>query len=140
MPWRRAWQPTPIFLPGKSHGTEESGRLWLMGWQRGGHNWGNWVAAGLWDKVNTPLFTKLLANDLSIHGWLTNDNFSNSIISSTCIRNSSLFHYLFIYKCYLYVYWPFSSSNYLDLARESRSSWRLCPFAVSSAFFDHFLV
>ena len=20
MPWRREWQPTPIFLPGKSHG------------------------------------------------------------------------------------------------------------------------
>ena len=20
MPWRRAWQPTPIFLPGESHG------------------------------------------------------------------------------------------------------------------------
>ena len=20
IPWRRAWQPTPIFLPGKSHG------------------------------------------------------------------------------------------------------------------------
>ena len=20
IPWRRAWQPTPVFLPGKSHG------------------------------------------------------------------------------------------------------------------------
>ena len=20
MPWRRTWQPTPVFLPGKSHG------------------------------------------------------------------------------------------------------------------------
>jgi len=20
IPWRKAWQPTPIFLPGKSHG------------------------------------------------------------------------------------------------------------------------
>jgi len=20
MPWRRKWQPTPVFLPGKSHG------------------------------------------------------------------------------------------------------------------------
>jgi len=20
MPWRRAWQPTPVFLPGESHG------------------------------------------------------------------------------------------------------------------------
>ena len=22
-PWRRAWQPTPLFLPGESSGTEE---------------------------------------------------------------------------------------------------------------------
>jgi len=23
MPWRRAWQPTPVFLPGKSHGQRD---------------------------------------------------------------------------------------------------------------------
>ena len=27
---RRAWQPTPVFLPGESHG-QEPGRLWSMG-------------------------------------------------------------------------------------------------------------
>ena len=32
-----AWQPTPIFLPGKSHGTEETGGLQSMGLQRVGH-------------------------------------------------------------------------------------------------------
>jgi len=27
-PWRRKWQPTPVFLPSKSHGwMEEPGRL-----------------------------------------------------------------------------------------------------------------
>ena len=31
--WRRKWQPTPVFLPGKSHGQEEPGRLQSMGWQ-----------------------------------------------------------------------------------------------------------
>ena len=29
--WRRAWQPTQIFLPGESPWTEESGRLQSMG-------------------------------------------------------------------------------------------------------------
>ena len=29
--WRRKWQPTPVFLPGK---TEEPGRLQSMGSQR----------------------------------------------------------------------------------------------------------
>ena len=25
IPWRREWQPTPVFLPGESHGQSESG-------------------------------------------------------------------------------------------------------------------
>ena len=29
--WRRAWQPTPVFLPGESPGTEEPGGLQSMG-------------------------------------------------------------------------------------------------------------
>ena len=32
LPWRRAWQPTPVFLPGKSLWTEEPGGLQSMGW------------------------------------------------------------------------------------------------------------
>ena len=27
VPWRRAWQPTPVFLPGESPWTEKPGRL-----------------------------------------------------------------------------------------------------------------
>ena len=30
-PWRRAWQPTSVFLPGESPWTEEPGRLQSMG-------------------------------------------------------------------------------------------------------------
>ena len=37
-PWRRAWQPTPVFLPGESPWTEEPGGLQCMGLQRVGHN------------------------------------------------------------------------------------------------------
>ena len=33
IPWR-AWQPTPVFLPGKSPWTEEPGGLQSMGLQR----------------------------------------------------------------------------------------------------------
>ena len=30
-PWRRAWQPTPVFLPGESPWTEEPGGLqWIV--------------------------------------------------------------------------------------------------------------
>ena len=39
MPWRRAWQPTPVFLPGDSTWTEVPGGLQSMGSQRVRHNW-----------------------------------------------------------------------------------------------------
>ena len=40
IPWRRAWQPTPVFLPGESHAwIKESGRLQSIGLQRVGCNW-----------------------------------------------------------------------------------------------------
>ena len=37
-PWQRAWQPTPVFLPGESPWTEEPGGLQSMGLQRVGHD------------------------------------------------------------------------------------------------------
>ena len=39
IPWRRAWQPIPVFLPGESPRTEEPGRLQFMGSQKVRHNW-----------------------------------------------------------------------------------------------------
>ena len=36
--WRKEWQPTLVFLPGKSY-KQESGGLQPMRWQRVGHNW-----------------------------------------------------------------------------------------------------
>ena len=38
IPWRRKWQLTPVFLPGKIPWTEEPGGLQSMGSQRVGHN------------------------------------------------------------------------------------------------------
>ena len=37
IPWRRPWQPTPVFLPEECHG-EELGRLHPRGSQRLRHN------------------------------------------------------------------------------------------------------
>ena len=39
MPWRRAWQHTPVFLPGESPGTEEIGTLQSIWSQRVEHVW-----------------------------------------------------------------------------------------------------
>ena len=38
IPRRRAWQPTPVFLPGGSPWTEEPGGLQSIELQRIGHN------------------------------------------------------------------------------------------------------
>ena len=35
IPWRRAWQPTPVFLPRESPWTEEPGGLQYMGLESG---------------------------------------------------------------------------------------------------------
>ena len=39
VPWRRAWQLTPVFLPGESPWTKESGGLQFMESQRVRQNW-----------------------------------------------------------------------------------------------------
>ena len=37
IPWRRAWQPTPVFLPGKSHGQRSLAGYSPWGCKRVGH-------------------------------------------------------------------------------------------------------
>ena len=38
-PWRRAWQPTPVCLPGESHGQRSLAGLQSLGSQIVGHDW-----------------------------------------------------------------------------------------------------
>ena len=56
--WRRAWQPTLVFVPGESPWTEEPGGLQSTGSQRVGHNWANkhthWVTQ-LWRQDLNPV-------------------------------------------------------------------------------------
>ena len=46
IPWRRKWQPTPVFLPGKSHGWRS-----LAGYSP----WGCKSQAGLSDSMTTTI-------------------------------------------------------------------------------------
>ena len=42
IPWRRAWQPTPVFLPGESRGQRSlAGYIQSIELQRGRHDWSN---------------------------------------------------------------------------------------------------
>ena len=47
IPWRRAWQCTPVFLPGESPWTEEPRGLQSMGLQRVGHKWATKHSTGI---------------------------------------------------------------------------------------------
>ena len=47
IPWRRAWQPTLVFLSGESPWTEEPGRPQSMGWQRVRHDWATSLSLSL---------------------------------------------------------------------------------------------
>ena len=44
IPWRREWQPTPLFLPGESHGQRSLVGYTSLGSQRGGHD----LASNTW--------------------------------------------------------------------------------------------
>ena len=44
---RREWQPTPVFLPGESHG-QEPGTLQSIGSQKAGYNWSNLACTHAW--------------------------------------------------------------------------------------------
>ena len=52
MPWRGAWQSTPVFLPGESPWTKEPGRLQSMGSQRIRHDWVAKYSAGHGSNLN----------------------------------------------------------------------------------------
>ena len=60
IPWRRAWQPTPVSLPGEFPWTAEPGRLQSMGSQRIGHGWVMKHTHASFSYSNVPKFKKYL--------------------------------------------------------------------------------
>ena len=72
IPWRRAWWPTPVFLPRKSPRTEESGRPQSMRLQRVRHDWATKRTHALYppDRSNTsfPVMTPKMLLLLSHFG------------------------------------------------------------------------
>ena len=65
IPWRRAQQPTPVFLPGKITWTEKPGRLQFMGSQRVGYGWSDLAHT---QQINTGICAQfLLINDKRLY-------------------------------------------------------------------------
>ena len=81
IPWKREWQPTPLFLPGESHGQRSLVGYTSLGSQRGGHDLASntWVTCRVIRNVGSgyrytnpvsPLRTKVVLGQ-----WLTSSCF-----------------------------------------------------------------
>ena len=80
IPLRKAWQPTPVLLPGESPWTEEPGRLQSMGSQRVGHDWSDLVRMHTQSRNSlTDIEIRLVVekgggeremNGLGVQGWV----------------------------------------------------------------------
>ena len=67
-PWRKRWQPTPVFSPGEPHEwTEEPARLQSIGLQRVGHDWSDLVRKHAWQLQCWVLVTGLPGNSLDFY-------------------------------------------------------------------------
>ena len=85
IPWRRKWQPSPVFLSREGHGQEEPGRLQSTGPQRAVHNWSDWVRMHAklvedTDQEKYHLFLSLLLQ----HGFTAGLPSNSPVISSLC--------------------------------------------------------
>ena len=71
--WRRKWQPTPVLLPGKSHGwMEEPARLQSMGLQTVRLDWANSLSF-------FSFFIGYSVQTLKLWGWWTNKSLPPSL-------------------------------------------------------------
>ena len=75
IPWRRAWQPTPVFLPGESSWTEELGRLQSMRLQRVGHDRATKCRALYFCHNATVVFPSISAKDTPAFNSAVNISF-----------------------------------------------------------------
>ena len=78
IPWRKAWEPTPVFLPGESPWTEEPGGLRSTGWQS--QTWlRRWAQydLGIWSLDNHCLSSNFFAEHLLSLGFQSDTGHTN---------------------------------------------------------------
>ena len=68
IPYRRAWQPISVFLPGESHTIEDPAGLQSIGSQRVGHKWSD-LACLHREGNGTPLQHSCLENPMDGGAW-----------------------------------------------------------------------
>ena len=70
IPWRRAQQPTPVFLPEESHGQEEPGGLRSKVLRRVGHDWSDSMHARPWKDFPQVGMVTSLPQACCAPGWI----------------------------------------------------------------------
>ena len=73
-PWRRKWQPTPVSLPGESHGGRSLVGYSLQGSQRVGHDWATSLSfslSGPWHESSDPALQCTLSIYFCLGLWDT---------------------------------------------------------------------
>ena len=81
IPWRRAWQPTPIFLPGESPWKEEPGELQSMGSQSDMTEW-----------LRTAQHKPFLGSQRVRHDWVT-EQYNKNLLLQKRVSNLGLTSY-----------------------------------------------
>ena len=86
VPWRRKWQPAPVFFPGKSHGQRS---------QAGYSPWGR-EESDMTEHTHRDLITGITAGQCVL--WTENSDFSMSP------KNKSLFYWIpLVHHSYLFI-------------------------------------
>ena len=132
--WRRAWQPTPTYLPGETPWTEEPGGLESMASQRVGPDWGNLAhtaQCSIWENLVTLVKKTGNSNYVGFHRLLLNIplTFVMFMNCPICMHTVSLLAYLLcIYKkqakCWFFSL--FMSGAGCKPAGRSSASWGFC--------------
>ena len=83
IPWRRTWQPTAVFLPGKSHGQRSLVGYSPWGCKRVGHNWATNTFRGFIIFLVAQLCIWILSEIIpSIFSYLQWESYSGSLVCS----------------------------------------------------------
>ena len=88
-PWRRKWQPTPVFLPGKIPWTEEPGGLQYMEFQRVRHGLATKQKQQKPYHTQYQFLVEILGGLLSMENWICPHSaglFQDQLIFSTSSR------------------------------------------------------
>ena len=123
IPWRRAWQSTPVFLPGESLWTEKPGGLHSMGSQRVGRDWPTKHSTYILAMAEscTPKFVCWGSNtDMTLFGHLCSPHSLDLIYS--CLPHSASATLAFLWPQVKYTHISLSLSTHTHTHQE-KTTW-----------------